>query len=89
VYRFYDTVRLGKYKKWLVQAHALRQLRNTIVHSRWGVDSYGRHVIAVTTPVLVDPACERPFTAEELAAAIETAEQLMRALNRLRKDHPL
>ena len=78
-----------KYKRWLRQAHKLRETRNIIMHSRWGIEPYGRHAIAVSTPVLVKPAKEHAFTADRLRNLCDTSETLIEELNQLREKYPL
>lgn len=80
---------LMKYKQWASEAHQLRQERNTIMHSRWGIEAFGRHAIAVTTPVFVEPIKEREFTSKQLRELCNKCEQLNTELNKLRKEYPL
>ena len=77
------------YKNWLRRAHQIRETRNLLMHSRWGIEAFGRYAIAVTTPVLVEPVVERTFTADQLRFACQACEKLGTELNRLRQDHPL
>lgn len=79
----------SEYAKWLRAAHRLRENRNLIVHSRWGVDSFGRHMIAVSTPVFVEPAKEHVYTAEMLSELFNMVDNLIARLNQLRKKYPL
>ena len=78
-----------KYKAWLRQAHQLRETRNTIMHSRWSIEPYGRHAIAVSTPIFVQPATEHIFTATQLRDLCDTSEKLINQLNKLRNEYPL
>lgn len=75
-----------KYQSWASRAHGIRNLRNTIMHSRWGIEPYGRHAIAVTTPIFVDPVIEITFTADQLRDASIQCESLSRELNQLSKN---
>ncbi len=80
---------LMKYKQWASEAHQLRQERNTIMHSRWGIETYGKHAIAVTTPVLVEPIKDRELTSKQLRELCNKCEQLNTELNKLRNEYPL
>jgi hypothetical protein len=77
------------YKNWLRRAHQLREVRNIVMHSRWGIEPYGRHAIAVSTPVFVEPPEETTFTADQLQVICERCSQLIGDLNGLREAHPL
>lgn len=83
------SVGFNKYKIWLRRAHQLRNIRNTIMHSRWGIEPYGRHAIAFSTPVLVKPVKELIFTTDRLRDVCGTPEKLIIELNQLRKEYPL
>lgn len=83
------SVGFKKYKVWLRRAHQLRDIRNKIMHSRWGIEPYGRHAIAVSTPVFVVPVKEHVFTTERLRDVCGTPEKLIIELNQLRKEYPL
>jgi hypothetical protein len=37
--KYSDTPAADEYAKWLLDAHALRSLRNKLFHGRWGFDS--------------------------------------------------
>ncbi|GAA0887671.1 hypothetical protein [Rhodanobacter soli] len=78
-----------KYKSWLHRAHQVRETRNIVMHSRWGIEPYGRHAIAISTPVFVEPAKEIIFTADQLRQLCQTCEKLSVELNKLREEHPL
>ncbi|KGM52665.1 hypothetical protein N800_11155 [Lysobacter daejeonensis GH1-9] len=77
------------YKSWLRRAHQIRETRNTVMHSRWSIEAFGRHAIAVTTPVFVEPVKEVIFSADQLRQVCQTCEKLMGELNGLRDKHPL
>ena len=77
------------YKSWLLRAHKIRETRNIIMHSRWGIEAYGRHAIAISTSVLVEPVKEIIFTADQLRQICQTCEKLRSELNGLREKHPL
>lgn len=77
------------YESWTRRAHAIRELRNVVMHSRWVIEPYGRHAIAAPTPIFVEPAKELTFTADQIRYACSECDSLTRELNRLRKECPL
>jgi hypothetical protein len=77
-----------KYKDWLRLAHQLRETRNLIMHSRWGIEAYGRHAIAAS-PIFVEPVREKTFTTEALKQICDQCERLSEELYKLRDAHPL
>ena len=78
-----------KYRTWAGKAHATRELRNLIMHSRWGIESFGRHAIAISTPPFVEPRKEHVISTEELDAARRTCIDLATELGKLREKYPL
>lgn len=78
-----------KYKAWLGRARTLRETRNVIMHARWGMEAFGRHAIAITTPVFAESAKEAVFTADELRSLCRSCETLSAELGKLREEHPL
>ena len=78
-----------KYADWAKRAHAAREFRNVIIHSRWGIEPYGRHAIAVSTPPFVKLQQERIVTSNKLHAACETCNALAAELGELRGKFPL
>lgn len=79
----------GRYTTWAVRAHAVRQHRNIVMHARWGMEAYGRHAVATTTPVFVEPQQSVIYTAGRLVDICTDCDELARELSRLRQDHPL
>ena len=77
-----------KYKSWLRSAHHLREARNIIMHSRWGIEPYGRHATAIST-IFVEPVREVVFTSDQLQQLCGACDDLMAELNQLREVHPL
>lgn len=78
-----------QYAAWAKRAHEARELRNTVMHSRWGVEPYGRHAIAVSTPPFASPQQERIITSSTLQVACETCDALASELGALRGKFPL
>jgi hypothetical protein len=83
-----NSVAFKKYRTWANRAHATRELRNVIMHSRWGIEPYGRHAIAISTPPFVQPTKERIITASQLKAACEACDNLANQLGALRHAFP-
>lgn len=79
---------LKKYKSRLRRAHQVRETRNIVMHSRWGIEPYGRHAIA-TSPVFVEPPKEVIFTVDQLRQLCQACEKLSSELNELREEYPL
>lgn len=77
------------YASWLNRAHQLRRIRNTIMHSRWNIEAYGRHAVATSTPILVEPGRELIFTAHQLRQHCQDCEELSEELGTLRTTHLL
>ena len=78
-----------KYKYWSIRAHQVREQRNIIMHSRWSIEPYGRHAIAITTPFFVEPQRSMIFTTGALADIYSNCESLVHELVTLRNEHPL
>jgi hypothetical protein len=77
-----------KFAAWTERAHALREKRNIVMHASWSIEAYGRHAIAVSTPVFVDPPRVITFSADDLLGLSNTCDQLTTELYRLRRAHP-
>ena len=82
------SVGFKKIKRWLRRAHQLRETRNIIMHSRWGIEPYGRHAIATST-VFVEPAKEVVFTADQLRQLCRACDELKDELHQLCEENPL
>jgi hypothetical protein len=78
-----------EYEHWCGRAHAIRELRNIVMHSRWGIEAYGRHAIAISTPIFVEPMKEHAFTVGQLRDASVTCGSLVVDLGKLRSKSPL
>ncbi|HDS1037893.1 TPA: hypothetical protein QDZ42_001006 [Stenotrophomonas maltophilia] len=83
------TDRYMKYGAWSERADRVRIERNIIMHSTWSIEAYGRHAIAVSTPVLVEPAEVHIYTMERLAGIITECGAVSSELSRLRHHYPL
>lgn len=78
-----------KYGAWAGRANAAREFRNVIMHSRWGIEPYGRHAIAVSTPPFVQPIKQHIISSSELKAACEDCDSLVHELGELRRAYSL
>lgn len=84
-----DSKRHKKYKLWAVRAHKMREQRNIIMHSRWSIEPYGRHAIAVPSPIFVEPQEELVYSLGKLADICADCELLTSELAELRRAYPL
>ena len=77
-----------KYKQWAFRAHKVREQRNIIMHARWSIEPYGRHAIAVSTPVFVEPENSIIYTTGALLDVCSdcnfVAEELMQLKHKYR-----
>jgi len=78
-----------KYRYWAARAHKIREQRNIIMHSRWSIEAYGRHAIAVSTPVFVEPESPVTYTLGALADICSDCDVLTNDLAQLRQKYPL
>lgn len=77
------------YNEWIARADRTRSTRNTLVHGRWGVDSYGRHMFSIKgLPTSPDQATSI-YTLETLQALIDEMQLLQNDLVKLGRRHPL
>lgn len=77
------------YEAWVERAHEARQLRNELVHGRWGVDAINNKVVNVLgLPTSEDQRVVK-YTLEGLAAINDGLRQLWEDLARLRERWPL
>jgi hypothetical protein len=81
-----DSTPKEEFERWLGAAHRLRNIRNVLVHSRFGIEAYGRFMELVSTPVRVEPIDSRNFTAGDLRQLCEELPQLSARLAHFRKD---
>jgi lysophospholipase L1-like esterase len=84
----HNSLAFQRYSAWASRAHAAREFRNLIMHSRWGIEPYGRYAIAVSTPPFVQPISERIISASQLETARATCDSLANELGALRHAFP-
>lgn len=87
--RFGESVPYQEYAAWSERADEIRQHRNIIMHSTWSVEAYGRHAIAISTPVFVEPARTHTYSVQQLVELCEACSAVQSELSRLRKRYPL
>ncbi len=76
---------------WFAQANALRQLRNSFVHGRWGISPLSGEVCFVPAGLPLSasetPSVEYRYSLSELAAEVGQIEALAGELVSLRLKH--
>jgi hypothetical protein len=77
------------YEMWIRRVHDVRQVRNNLVHGRWGVEPSKNKVVNVVGLPTSDDQQSNEYTIEELAAINEELRSLQLELSRLRKHWPL
>ena len=77
------------YEHWLQRAHAIRQLRNNLIHGRWGVEAHINKVVNVLgLPTSEEQQITR-YGIDELVRINNELKALQCELSRLREDWPL
>jgi len=77
------------YEVWIARAHSVRQLRNNLVHGRWGVEASRDKVVNVIGLPTSDSQQSKEYTLEELAEINAELRALQLELSRLRRQWPL
>ena len=77
------------YEAWIADADVSRQLRNEMVHGRWGIDATGSKVINVVGLPTSSLQSERSYSIRELKAFVDSLKVLQQRLSELRDLHPL
>jgi hypothetical protein len=81
-----NIVALAEYEKWIAAANAIRELRNVLVHGRWGVEATKNRVVNVVGI----PTGEQKvsyYTIAELKILLQRMQDLGRQLSKLREQH--
>ncbi len=84
-----DSEQHRRYKYWATRAHKVREQRNIIMHARWSIEPYGRHAIATSTPVFVEPPNTIVYTTGALADICSDCDYLAEELMQLKNKYPL
>ena len=87
--KYSDTPAADEYAKWLLDAHALRSLRNQLFHGRWGFDSrQGMAANVVGLPT--SPAqTETRYSIAQLRESLQLMRALRSRLSELRQTWPV
>lgn len=76
------------YERWIERVHSARQVRNQMVHGRWGIEASRNKVVNVVGLPSGTQQCIE-YTIAELGAFNEELRALERELKRLRNQWPL
>lgn len=77
------------YGKWLKDAHAVRAIRNGLIHGRWGIDPMKNKVINVIGLPTSPDQKQRSYSIAELKTTLDQMVQLQVRLAELREKWPL
>jgi hypothetical protein len=79
---------ISAYENWLDEAHALRELRNSLFHGRWGVETSKQVVVNVVgLPTHAQTATR--YSICDLQAALESMRKARKRLEELRSLWPV
>ena len=79
----------GRYDEWIVGAHALRGIRNELMHGRWGLSPTTNTVVNVLGLPTSCGQSEVHYTLEQLSAFVTNITALRDSLQALLKEFPL
>lgn len=84
----YDGFSSEPYEVWINRAHAMRQIRNDLVHGRWASDPYTMCVLNVVASADLSEQRTNPYTLARLEEMLKEVDELQRDLSKLldRKD---
>lgn len=77
------------YEHWLQRAHAIRQLRNNLIHGRWGVEAHINKVVNVLGLPTSEEQQVTRYGIDELVRINNELKALQCELSRLCKHWPL
>lgn len=77
------------YEAWIDQANAIRQLRNNLVHGRWGIDANKNKVVNVIGLPTSEGQRTYEYSIDELGVINRQLRELQHELKRLRENWPL
>ncbi len=75
----------AEYKRWLKNADTARQIRNDLVHGRWGIEPTKERVINVIGLPTSPDQHTNEYTIQQLKVQLEKIVTLTQRLNELRK----
>jgi hypothetical protein len=79
---------LNAHETWMENANAIRELRNALVHGRWGIDAIANHVVNVVG-IPTGEQKESRYTIAELKIILQRMENLGQQLGKLRDQWPI
>ncbi len=77
------------YASWLKEAHAIRTIRNNLVHGRWGVEPKKLKVVNVVGLPTSNQQKSTLYSIDELKNILEGINSLCERLHSLRESSPL
>jgi hypothetical protein len=77
------------YFQWIRRAHAIRKIRNELVHGRWGVDAVQNNVLNVVGLPTSPEQREIRYKIADLEAVVREMEDLHVVFGKLRRRWPL
>lgn len=77
------------YEAWIDQANAIRQLRNNLVHGRWGIDPNKNKVVNIIGLPTSENQRATEYSVDDLRAINQQLQRLQHELNQLRENWPL
>ncbi|MBO1924963.1 hypothetical protein [Thiomicrorhabdus sp. 6S3-12] len=83
------SVELNKYNNWLKSAHEIRDIRNNLVHGRYGFIPQTGHVANVVGLPTSSEQSETRYTIKELNNIIKRIKELSKRMHELRFEHPI
>lgn len=77
------------YEQWIARANGMREVRNALVHGRWGVSADAARVVNVTGLPTSSGQRERMYTLAELDGMVDRVRDLNHVLGALRQSASL
>jgi hypothetical protein len=84
-----DHVGRAEYAAWLGRAHAVRQVRNDVVHGRWGMDDMGEKLINIIGLPGAPDERKVEYGLDELEKLLSEMKNLQKMLRKLQMKWPL
>ena len=83
-----NALALEAHGRWVEEANAIRELRNTLVHGRWGVEATKNQVVNVVGMPTGEQK-ESRYTIADLKKLLEQMQDLGQKLGKLRNQWPI
>jgi hypothetical protein len=87
--KYSDTPPGLEYSKWLIDAHAMRSLRNRLFHGRWGVSPQHREVANVVGLPTSAEQTETRYSIAQLRDSLQKIRMVRNGLAKLRQTWPV